>query len=327
MRKVLHVGPCDSPGGMATVMHTLAEFPPEGWQADLLASHAPGGLWAKWRAYRRARKELIRRCSSPEERPDIVHVHTAADWSWQRKARLIRLVRKHACSVIVHLHSGQFDAWLLKGGAQREKKVRSMLADESVRGVVLSSAWNERLSPFLGPLDVIHNPYPSAVEATAPEREHQHLLLLGRNDPVKGHAFAVKLAEALRSSFPNLRLTMTGASASAHAWIEAKGWVSEEEKASLLSRASVLLIPSAFEGQPVVALEALARGLPVCASDRVMGLPKSVEIAAFDDIEAWMNAVSNLLKNPPESRALMDSVVPYSVIEIQHQWKRLYESL
>ena len=44
MRKVLHVGPCDTPGGMATVMHTLAEFPPEGWEAELLASHAPGGL-------------------------------------------------------------------------------------------------------------------------------------------------------------------------------------------------------------------------------------------------------------------------------------------
>lgn len=55
MRKVLHVGPCNTPGGMATVMHTLAEFPPEGWEAELLPSHAPGGLWAKWRAYRRAR--------------------------------------------------------------------------------------------------------------------------------------------------------------------------------------------------------------------------------------------------------------------------------
>ena len=57
MRKVLHVGPCNTPGGMATVMHTLAEFPPEGWEAELLASHALGGLWAKWRAYRRARRE------------------------------------------------------------------------------------------------------------------------------------------------------------------------------------------------------------------------------------------------------------------------------
>ena len=58
MRRVLHVGPCDTPGGMATVMHTLAEFPPEGWQADLLASHAPGGLCSKCPAYRISLKEL-----------------------------------------------------------------------------------------------------------------------------------------------------------------------------------------------------------------------------------------------------------------------------
>ena len=51
MRKVLHVGPCNTPGGMATVMQTLAEHPPEGWEANLLPSHAPGGPLAKWRAY------------------------------------------------------------------------------------------------------------------------------------------------------------------------------------------------------------------------------------------------------------------------------------
>ena len=121
MRKVLHVGPCDTPGGMATVMHTLAEFPPEGWQAELLASHAQGGLWAKWRAYRRARKELIRRCSSPDERPEVVHVHTAADWSWLRKARLIALLPDEI-GVVIHVHSGKFDAWL---GMESSKRVLS----------------------------------------------------------------------------------------------------------------------------------------------------------------------------------------------------------
>ena len=69
------MGPCDTPGGMATVMHTLAEFPPEGWEAEL-PSHAPGGLWAKWQAYRRARRELKRRCSDPALRPDVVQAVT-----------------------------------------------------------------------------------------------------------------------------------------------------------------------------------------------------------------------------------------------------------
>ena len=326
MRKVLHVGPCDTPGGMATVMHTLAESPPEGWQAELLASHAPGGLWAKWRAYRHARKELIRRCSSLDERPDVVHVHTAADWSWRRKARLVGLARKHGAPVVLHFHSGQFDVWLTKGGEPRNKQVHSVLDDGGVRGVVLSSAWNERLSPALGPLEVVENPLPRHVSSSPDEREEQHLLLLGRDDPVKGHAFAVQLAEALRPSFPELRLTMTGASQSEQTWVDARGWVSEEEKAIMLAKSSVLLIPSAFEGQPLVALEALSAGLPVCASDRIVGLPNTVKMAAFEDVDAWVAAVSDLLQTPPKSAALMASVAPYEIDEIQRRWKTIYES-
>ena len=39
MRKVLHVGPCNTPGGMAKVMEILSQNPPEGWQAENHQSH------------------------------------------------------------------------------------------------------------------------------------------------------------------------------------------------------------------------------------------------------------------------------------------------
>ena len=120
---------------------------------------------------------------------------------------------------------------------------------------------------------------------------------------------------------------MTGVSNSAHSWVNARGWVSAEEKASLLAQASVLLVPSAFEGQPVVVLEALASGLPVCTSDRVKGLPETVETARFGDVEAWVEAVSNLFQNPPTPASLKASVASYSVDKIQQRWKSLYESL
>ena len=326
MRKVLHLGPCNSRGGMATVMHTLAEHPPTGWQADLLSSHAEGGVWSKWRAYRRARHELLRRFADEGLRPDVVHVHVAADWSWRRKVRFITLARAHGLPVVVHLHSGQFDTWLSRGGEKRQHRVRSVLDDAGVHGVVLSLAWHEKLTPVLGPLEVVHNPHPPLPSSTN-EREQQHLLLLGRSVPAKGHDFAVALVTALRSSFPDVRLTMTGASKSAHTWVDARGWVSVEEKASLLAEASVLLVPSAFEGQPVVVLEALAAGLPVCTSDRVKGLPETVETARFGDVEAWVEAVSNLFENPPTPASLKASVASYGVDKIQQRWKSLYESL
>ena len=327
MRKVLHVGPCDTPGGMATVMHTLAENPPDGWQSELLASHAEGSVWKKWKAYRAAHKHLKNRCNNGSNRPDVIHFHVAADWSWRRKARLLHLAHHHNVPSIVHLHSGQLDAWVNKGGAKRQKQVRSVLEKKGVLGVVLSTAWNERLSPLLGPLEVVHNPLPRHNRQAGVERETDCLLLLGRDDPVKGHAFAVGLVEVLRPSFPNLRLMMTGVSQSSGEGVHALGWVSEEKKNSLLARASILLIPSAFEGQPVVALEALSAGLPVCASDRVVGLPETVKTAAFDNLEAWAGVVADMLRNPPKEKRLVSSVTPYSVGEVQHRWKTLYESL
>ena len=327
MRKVLHIGPCDSPGGMATVMHTLADHPPHGWTASLLSSHAEGSIWKKWSAYRTVRKAIKQQCGNTLNRPDVIHFHVAADWSWRRKIRLIRVAQHHNVACVVHLHSGQFDDWLRNGGKKRQKHVRAVMEMKGVQGVVLSTAWNERLSPLIGLLEVVNNPFPPHKKTVGAARDDDHLLLLGRADPVKGHAFAVNLVAALRESFPTLRLTMTGASKSEDEGVEALGWVTDREKARLVASASVLLIPSAFEGQPVVALEALSAGLPVCASDRVVGLPETVHTAAYNDVEAWVEVVSGLLRNRPDANLLMDSVAPYCVEEIQHRWKALYESL
>lgn len=325
MRKVLHVGPCDTPGGMATVMHTLAAFPPDGWEAELLASHAPGGLWGKWRAYRRARGELKRRCSDPTLRPDVVHIHVASDWSWRRKVRLIREIRGHNVALLVHLHSGQFDAWLAKGGTSRVQRVKGVLSSPRIQTVVLSTAWKDRLEATIGSVKVVGNPYLS-LSAKDASREEHHLLLLARKDPVKGHDFAVEVAENLREEFPNLRLTMTGETQSEHDWVEAKGWISEEEKLSLLSRASILLLPSAFEGQPVAALEALSTGMQVCVSDRVIGLPDTVKQATWGDLGAWTAVVREMLNNPQDTSMLQSSVAEHTLDRVQHRWKTVYES-
>ena len=157
-------------------------------------------------------------------------------------------------------------------------------------------------------------------------RDRHHLLLLARKDPIKGHGFAVEVARALRKRFPELRLTMTGESRSEHAWVDAKGWVSQDEKASLIARSSLLLLPSAFEGQPVAALEALSGGLPVCVSDRVVGLPDTVRQAPWGDVDAWTATVRDMLTNPQDEATLRSSVAEHAVEQIQQRWKTVYES-
>lgn len=327
MRRVLHVGPCDTPGGMATVMHTLAEFPPEGWQADLLASHAPGGLWAKWRAYRKARKELIRRCRLPSERPDIVHVHTAADWSWRRKRRFALIANEAGCNIIIHIHSGQFDTWLESPHSSQSSKMRAVLQKTNAKTIVLSEWWKERLHPLIGSTEIVHNPVDKTFVASNRSRNKNHILLLGRDDPVKGHAFGIKVCQHIRETGLDLRVTMSGITSSPYSWLEARGWMSDEEKLRLLQTASLLIVPSEFEGEPLVVLEAISCGLPVLTSDRLHSLPSSIEVAPFKDEGAWASKIIQLLQQPTDPLLLMEHSKQYNIETISNKWREVYQGL
>ena len=120
---------------------------------------------------------------------------------------------------------------------------------------------------------------------------------------------------------------MTGESRSEHDWVHAVGWVSDDEKTTLLARASILLLPSAFEGQPMAALEALSAGLPVCVSDRVVGLPATVKQARWDDVEAWTAAVREMLHRPTEASTLQSSVEDHTIERVQQRWGSVYDAL
>ena len=327
MPKVLHIGPCETPGGMANVMRILAEHPPEGWEAELLSSHAAGSPWAKWRAYRRARQILIQMLKDPVQRPDIVHLHTAADWSWWRKRRFAQMAHKAGVPNIVHIHSGQFDTWLGNPESRRSKRLRDFFQSASISPVVLSNYWFDCLQPYIGGLTVVNNPVDPRIETSSKTRDKEHLLLLGRNDSVKGHIFAENVAAIVREKRPNLKLTMTGSVLSKHEWVNACGWVSENEKLELLQTASILIVPSAFEGQPLVVLEALACGLPVIVSDTIPLDINTVGVAKFDNILDWVENIHFTLDKPINVKELTNSIHDHRIQTIISNWKSEYERL
>ena len=326
MPKVLHIGPCETPGGMANVMRILAEYPPEGWQAELLSSHVVGSNWAKWRAYRKARRTLSTMLGDPKQRPDIVHLHTAADWSWWRKRRFAKMAHKAGVPNIVHIHSGQFDTWLGVPDSQRSRTLKMFLKATQSQTVVLGDGWKQVLEPYIGPVHVINNPVDRNIHPSPVEREPFHLLLLGRNDPIKGHEFAIKVCEKVREIHPQLKVTMTGISTSPHAWLSAKGWISESEKLHLLQTATLLLVPSAFEGQPLVVLEALTCGLQVLASERILQNPTAVVRAPFENVEIWVSKVIEMLDDPVEPSLLISQSELYSIQNISYEWGELYSN-
>ena len=289
MRRVVHVGPLMAPGGMSSVIKILAANPPEGWRTSSCNTYSRRGKIQKLRRWQIAKKEI------KTGNFDLVHIHCASDWSYKRKISIAKVAK---VPVIFHIHSGRFDI-----------DTKSDLEDYQV--VCLSETWSERLKPLIG--DSISVPNPVDPQQNDNIERESFTLLMGRNDPVKGHAFAYSLG------LEDLRVTGVD---NAPKGVAALGWVSEEEKWRLLQTAGCLIVPSEYEGQPMVILEALSVGCPVVASNNVPDLPGCVKVVDIGDKSGWIEAISN-----PITDGLKEAVAKHHVDLVSKQWGEIYDRI
>ena len=317
MPHVIHVGPCDSPGGIRTVMRTLAEHPPEGWTASLLASHAPTRI-AMLRAARKAARELR---TLPDDASTLVHLHAASDWSLRRKLRLAAVCK---APVVLHLHSGDTARWL-QATAKRVDRIRSVIQRHVDAVVVLDTAWKDVLEPMIGSVEVVPNPvHPMHRPAEEGRQENERLLVMGRDAAVKRRDFALDVLASVRQQRPSVHLHLTGGQAlEGDGWTR-HGWLSEAERLALLHNSSAVLLPSRFEGQPLAALEALACGVPVIADADLVGLPETVVRPSGTTVEAWTTAVLETFSAPVDTATLSASVAQHAVEHVASRWAQVY---
>lgn len=303
MPAVLHVGPSETPGGMATVIHLLSDNPPDGWQSSILNSHSRKGVIGKLIAWRRAKKYLKEEATKFA----VIHLHSASDWSFRRKCSLAKIAQAKGIPCIMHIHSGGFEKW--SSGRNLSKKIgKSHL-------VYLTKDMADSLRGNLGEGAVIQNPV-IIPDSIARARDSTNILLLGRKDDVKGHDFAIDIVRKLRSENPSYSLDMTGITHREEGII-GHGWVDEEKKERLLTQAGILLAPSQFEGQPMVILEACARELPVIASE--ISTPEGVTRVPLGDIEAWKEAIL--------SGGGVGDVSQNDIDVVRELWKEFYSSI
>ncbi len=124
-----------------------------------------------------------------------------------------------------------------------------------------------------------------------------YALILGTVEPRKNISFVADLWDEVRSVIPEARLVIAGK----------KGWgnvrlgkaevvdvFDDARRDELLKNASMLLLPSFHEGFGRTALEAMAMGVPVVASDRG-AIPEVVEAAGrlLDPMDraGWVKAI------------------------------------
>ena len=167
------------------------------------------------------------------------------------------------------------------------------------------------MKPLIGDSIAVPNPVNPVLQERV-ERE-EYTLLMGRNDPVKGHAFAYSLG------LDDLRVTGVE---NAPEGVTALGWVSEEKKWRLLQTAGCLIVPSEYEGQPMVILEALSVGCPVVASNNIPDLPDCVNVVDLGDKAGWKAAIAN-----PITQGLEEAVAKHHVDIVSKQWGEIYDKI
>jgi len=171
--------------------------------------------------------------------------------------------------------------------------------------------WAERLGAPRRRVVLMPNWVDLSRFAPSPSRPPQpphRLLYVGRLSPEKGPVFAVRAMPAIVERMPQAELTVVGdgrqraelerlaGELGVGGRVRFVGAVANTGLPDYYRRAGLLVMPSLSEGQGVVAMEALACGIPVVGS-RVGGIPESVR-----------DGVNGLLVPPGEPQALARAV-------------------
>ncbi|WP_418603875.1 glycosyltransferase [Hwangdonia sp.] len=161
---------------------------------------------------------------------------------------------------------------------------------------------------------------------------------IGRLSEVKNHVFTLKLAEYLKLKNYNFHLAIVG---SGHLEHQLKTLTKELKLENhvtfcgvrndidvILKNSSLMLMPSLFEGFPVVLVESQACGTPALISSNIspevdleMGLIEFCRLE--DDLEAWFNSIKNILNKPSVEATVREQVLSEKGFNINLSVKKL----
>lgn len=250
--------------------------------------------------------------------PDVVHGHDAAPSLWLS----LRAARRRHPPVVMTLHSVMSEHYAFVGGSlaglrtvMRESAwLTGVSADVVDDALTIEPSIADRISVLPNGVPLPSDPAPVA---DGPAR----FLCLGRLVPQKGFDRAVRAFALLAPDHPDARLTIVGAgpdraelvalaeSSGAAERIEFLGEVDHSRTAALIESATAVVMPSRFEGLPLVALEAAARARPVVGTF-APGLSRAVDpgvtglLVEGDHDAALAAALATVVDDRDRARAL-----------------------
>ena len=248
--------------------------------------------------------------------PDVVHSHDAGPVLWLYH----RAARRYSAPLVVTLHNvmtRKFSAVL--------PVLAKMLGEASWVTGVSQAVVDDALTYAPGVasrVSVIPNGILPPVVTVVPVPDGApRLACIGRLTPQKGFDDAIRAFALLRRRYPSARLDVAGDGPErapltrlAHDLgladvVHFLGIVDRDDVARILTESTAVVIPSRYEGLPLVALEAAFAGRPVVATD-APGLSEAVVreenalVVPVDDPPALATAIGELLDHPARARTM-----------------------
>jgi glycosyltransferase involved in cell wall biosynthesis len=252
-----------------------------------------------------------------DKRIKIVHIHGAANASFDRCRMFIRLAKRFGKKVILHEHAADFVEYYK--GATDSQIIRETLCQCDAL-IVLSQSWRKffaSLGVDESRIHVLNNIVsPPSLDSTNHAKDGKlHLMYMGEISKRKG-GFDLLQAVADHKEYlrDKLVLRMGGNEVDGdikafikehglESFVSYEGWIAGQKKVDCLNWEDVYVLPSYNEGLPIAILEAMAYSHPIISTP-VGGIPEVVKdgvngtLVAPGDKDAIAAAIRKYIESP-----------------------------
>jgi glycosyltransferase involved in cell wall biosynthesis len=240
---------------------------------------------------------------------DLLHVNLASYGSTYRKLVICAFAQRLGVPYMLHLHGADYPAFWQEASAALRRRIVNMYVG-AAGVIVLGEVWREfvfDIAPHARTV-ILRNATPTFddVHADAHADRLPLILFLGRLGARKGTPELIDAAARI-AALPDWQMVVAGdgpvdetRADVAHRGLTGRvavpGWVGPGETAALLSRATVMVLPSHAENLPMSVIEGLAAGLAVVTTP-VGAVPEIIE-----------HEVNGLLVPPGDPAALAEAL-------------------
>lgn len=252
-------------------------------------------------------------------RIDVFHIHMSS-----RGSSLRKIILSSACLIlrkpyIIHIHSGEYPDFYSSELNLIGKYIVRFFLKRASSVIVLGKTWERWFSENLNlnNLAVVYNGIPDISNNHDIKKTKERIVFAGRLSAKKGIYDLISAFNTIGKKRPTCELVIIGSGIDTSTLkskldepvkhlVRFEGWLTPSKCHEIISKCSLLVLPSYYEGLPICILEAMCLSKPVVATN-VGAIPEVIidnlngKIFTPGDIPSLVKSIIFILENPAAS--------------------------